>query len=274
MADTAAAETPAGVVTADSVTRPTEAWKEAVLVAGSHGGVYAAYCAVKAGVRGVILNDAGRGKDDAGIGGLGYCEANGIPYATVATMSARIGSGNDMMARGIVSVVNLTAQRLGIAPGMPCAEAAAAMTAAAISTRPIFPYQEGRFELPPGPSGRHIVLVDSASLVGPGDDGKVIVTGSHGGLLGTDKAAALKVDGYAAFFNDAGGGAEDCGFTRLPALDERGIAAGTVSAASARIGDARSTWNDGVLSRVNDTARGLGGTEGMPLRTFCDMLIA
>ena len=56
----------AGVVVADSVTKPTEAWRGAVLIAGSHGGIYAAYCAVKAGVRGVILNDAGRGKDDAG----------------------------------------------------------------------------------------------------------------------------------------------------------------------------------------------------------------
>src|SRR3546814_10026643 len=50
------AETPAGVIAADTVTRPTAAWKDAVLVAGSHGGVYAAYCAVKAGVRGLILN--------------------------------------------------------------------------------------------------------------------------------------------------------------------------------------------------------------------------
>ena len=93
-------EVPSGVIAADTVTRPTDAWKGAVLVAGSHGGIYAAYCAVKAGVRGVILNDAGRGKDDAGIGGIGYCEALGIPYATIATMSARIGNGGDMIERG------------------------------------------------------------------------------------------------------------------------------------------------------------------------------
>ena len=88
-------EAPAGVIAADTVTRPTDAWKGAVLVAGSHGGVYAAYCAVKAGVRAVILNDAGRGKDDAGVGGAGYCDALGIPYAVIDTMSARIGNGDD-----------------------------------------------------------------------------------------------------------------------------------------------------------------------------------
>ncbi len=264
----------AGVVAADTVTRPTEAWKHAVLVAGSHGGVYAAYCAVKAGVRGVILNDAGRGKDDAGIGGLGYCEALGIPYAAIDTMSARIGNGDDMIARGVISAANRTAETLGVRPGMSCAEAARAMTRAGFLDRPIMPYDEARFELAAGPSGRRVVLVDSISLVGDADVGQVVVSGSHGGILGSEKAAAMKIDGYAAFFNDAGGGADDGGYFRLPALDERGIAAGTVAAMSARIGDARSSYNDGVLSRVNDTARRLGGAEGMALKAFCEMLTA
>lgn len=265
---------PAGVVAADTVTRPTEAWKGAVLVAGSHGGVYAAYCAVKGGVRGVILNDAGRGRDDAGIGGSTWCDDLGIPYAAVDTMSARIGNGGDMMARGIVSVANRVAEALGVRPGMSCAEAAAVMTKATLSTAAVPAYEEARAELPPGPSGRRIVLVDSISLVGPADVGQVIVSGSHGGILGNEKAAALKIDGHAAFFNDAGVGADGGGFSRLPALDERGIAAGTVAAMSARIGDARSSLDHGVLSRVNATARRLGGAEGMALKAFCETLIA
>ncbi|MEQ9329985.1 hypothetical protein [Thalassobaculum sp.] len=264
----------AGVVAADTVTRPTDAWNHAVLVAGSHGGVYAAYCAVKAGVRGVILNDAGRGMDDAGIGGLDYCEALGIPYAAIDTMSARIGNGDDMLARGIISAANRTAEALGVRSGMPCAEAAAAMTRAVLSGKPVPAYEEARFEFPAGPGGRRVVLVDSISLVGPGDVGQVVVSGSHGGILGSEKAAAMKIDGYAAFFNDAGGGADDGGFSRLPALDERGIAAGTVGAMTARIGDARSSYEHGVLSRVNDTARRLGGAEGMALKAFCERLTA
>jgi hypothetical protein len=266
-------ELPAGVVAADTVTKATEAWKGAVLVAGSHGGVYAAYCAVKAGVRGVILNDAGRGRDAAGIGGGAYCDDLGSPYAAIDTLSARIGNGGDMAARGVISHANAAATALGVRPGMACLAAAEAMTAVALSTRKAPAYAEARAELPAGPSGRRIVLMDSISLVGPHDTGQVIVSGSHGGILGNEKAAALKIDGYAAFFNDAGGGAEGAGFSRLPALDERGIAAGTVAAASARIGDGRSTYEDGVLSRVNETARRLGGAEGMTLKEFCARLI-
>ena len=62
----------------------------------------------------------------------------------------------------------------------------------------------------------------------------------------------------AAFYNDAGIGIDEAGVSRLPALDRRGIAAATVAAESARIGDARSSYEDGVLSRVNSCAGALG----------------
>ena len=48
----------------------------------------------------------------------------------------------------------------------------------------------------------------------------------------------------------------------------RGIAAATVSAASARIGDARSTYEDGIVSRVNTRAAALGLREGISARDF------
>jgi len=57
------------------------------------------------------------------------------------------------------------------------------------------------------------------------------------------------------------------GVSRLPALDRRGIAALTVAAASARIGDARSSYEDGVLSRVNGSAAALGLKPGMTRTT-------
>lgn len=264
---------PAGVVAADSVTKPTDAWKRAVLIAGSHGGVYAAYCAVKAGVRGVILNDAGRGKDNAGIGGGGYCEELGIPYATVDTRSARIGNGDSMASDGLVSFANPAAEALGLEPGMTSLKAAEQMLAAALSEVPVPVYEEARTDLAAGPNGRRIVLMDSISLVGDQDIGQVIISGSHGGILGGEKKAALKIDGYAAFFNDAGDSKDGAGWTRLPALDERGIAAGTVAAMSARIGDGRSTYDDGVLSHVNETAARLGGAIGMRLKDFAGSLI-
>ena len=111
--------------------------------------------------------------------------------------------------------------------------------------------------------------LDSASLVGAEHVGTVVVTGSHGGLLGGRPDTALKYDALAALFNDAGIGIDEAGVTRLPALDARGIAAGTVAAASARIGDARSTYEDGILSRVNSarrSARPRPGNDGAGVR--------
>ncbi|MGH7211165.1 MAG: hypothetical protein ACREF1_06845, partial [Acetobacteraceae bacterium] len=69
-------------------------------------------------------------------------------------------------------------------------------------------------------------------------------------------------DAFAALFNDAGIGIEWAGIARLAALDARGIAAATVAAASARIGEARSTLEDGVLSAVNASAAALGAAVG------------
>jgi hypothetical protein len=82
---------------------------------------------------------------------------------------------------------------------------------------------------------------------------------------------ALRTDAFAAVFNDAGIGVEEAGVGRLPALDRRGIAAFTVAAASARIGEARSSFEDGVISRVNAAAAGLGAAAWM---RACDVLLA
>ena len=58
----------------DSVTVLSDARGRAALAA-SHGGVYAAYYAAKAGIKAVILCDAGVGRERAGIAGLDYLAA-------------------------------------------------------------------------------------------------------------------------------------------------------------------------------------------------------
>src|SRR5207302_10270629 len=73
--------------------------------------------------------------------------------------------------------------------------------------------------------------LDSASLVAPEHKDAIVLTGSHGGLLGGRPETALKYDVRGALYNDAGIGKEEAGVSRLPALDLRGIAAATVSAA-------------------------------------------
>jgi hypothetical protein len=101
----------------------------------------------------------------------------------------------------------------------------------------------------------------------------VLVTGSHGALLGGRPDQMLAVDAFAVFFNDAGGGKDGAGFTRLAALDTRGMAAATVSCDSARIGDGRSTYETGVLSKVNETARRLELREGLSCREAVARLV-
>jgi len=110
--------------------------------------------------------------------------------------------------------------------------------------------------------------LDSASLVLPEHGQAIVVTGSHGGLLGGKPETALKYDVRGALYNDAGIGIDEAGVSRLPALDARGIPAGTVSAASARIGDARSTYEDGIISRVNARSAALGLREGITAKEF------
>ncbi|MBT4168291.1 MAG: hypothetical protein HOE05_09165, partial [Rhodospirillaceae bacterium] len=86
------------IVTAPTVTKLGPEHVDQVLIAGSHGGVYAGYLAAKAGARAIILNDAGGGLDGAGFASLPYLDDLGRPGATVAHDSARIGDGDDMAA--------------------------------------------------------------------------------------------------------------------------------------------------------------------------------
>ena len=100
-----------------------------VLVAGSHGGVIAAYLGAKAAVHALILNDAGVGKDRAGIAGLVYLEAIGMAAAAVDCMSARIGDSRSMWETGVISHVNVVAARMGVARGMSVQEFAGVIRA-------------------------------------------------------------------------------------------------------------------------------------------------
>src|SRR5207302_4256 len=97
----------------------------AVVVNASHGGVYAAYLAAKLHAAAAIFNDAGIGRDRAGIGGLDYLQEFGIAAATVGHDTARIGDGADMMASGVITHANALAASLGVSPGQSCREAAA-----------------------------------------------------------------------------------------------------------------------------------------------------
>jgi uncharacterized protein YunC (DUF1805 family) len=255
-----------GIVLADTITKLGPEVHGCVLVSGSHGGRYCGYLALKAHARAVILNDAGVGRDNAGIASLDHTEPYGLAAATVSHMSCRIGSAADMMARGIISHANASARAVGVVPGMSGREAAERLCASPLVVVAPTPVSEGRRILDAPGWTRRIVLADSASMVTAQDKDQIVLTASHGALLGGDPRQALLADGFAGVFNDAGVGIEGWGITRLPALDGRGIAGLTVSAQSARIGDAQSTLDDGQISHVNAIAAARGARPGMALK--------
>jgi len=257
----------------DTATKFEASHRDAVVVCGSHGGVYPAYLAATAGLRAVILNDAGIGLSSAGIGCLDYCAALGMAAATVAHDSARIGDAADMRARGRISHVNRIAADLGCASAQSVEDASRWLTKAAPWQGAPPAYREGRKIVVERPGQPRVICMDSVSLVVPDDAGQIVVTGSHGGLLGGSRDAALAVDALMALYNDAGIGADEAGVGRLPALDARGIAAATVDAMTARIGDGLSTYRDGIVSRLNRTAHARGGRVGMSAIELIDLFL-
>jgi hypothetical protein len=261
-----------GVRVADTITKMSDDDQGLVIVAASHGGVYPGYLTAAGKCRGVILNDAGLGLDRAGIGSLDYLDKLGIAAATVGHETARIGDGRDMIENGRLTFLNRVAEGLGCRVGQACAEAARLMTKAPVPDGPVPAHKEDRFLLRDGPIP--VWGIDSNSLVRPDDAGTIVVTGSHGGILGGRPETAIRVDALAAVYHDAGIGKDRAGISRLPALDPRGIGGATVDGNTARIGDARSLWATGRLSHVNATAAGWGASAGMTVPEFADVATA
>lgn len=256
------------VLLLDSITDATPAAQGMLVISGSHGGHYPAAVASRFGVRAVLFNDAGIGLERAGVAGVLALADVGMAAAALDCNTCRIGSATDAQARGRVSVVNRIAKELGVAAGMTADQAIALLDHAPTPTGNLPPVAEARQNAVIGPNKLTVQLLDSASLVGPEDAGQIVITGSHGGLIGGDPARALKAPARLAVFNDAGFGVDDIGITRLPALDARAIAALTVSCQSARIGDAGSALQTGVISRANETALALGAVGGLALSEF------
>jgi uncharacterized protein YunC (DUF1805 family) len=125
-------------------------------------------------------------------------------------------------------------------------------------------------EVERGDKGR-VVLMDSITKVTAEDKGAVVVSASHGGASSGEFALEVPLTG--AFFNDAGVGKDDAGIVALEMLQKRGVAAGTVSHTSARIGDSQDMWDNGVISHVNETARKLGLAPGAKLRQALTKLV-
>lgn len=252
----------------DSITDADEGHRGQVVVSGSHGGVYPAAIASIAGIRAVLFNDAGIGLEQAGVAGVLALAKTGMAAAAIDSRSCLIGSAEDALKRGFITTVNSVAARCGIEAGMPVDKAVQMLENAPQPHGHLTKIDESRIELPLEKTELKVLLVDSASLVVPEDRNRIIITGSHGSLIGGNPSRALKATARIAVFNDAGVLSDKVGISRLPALDERGVAAVTVSHETARIGDARSAFETGVISMANKHAQQSNAIAGIKLRDW------
>ena len=105
------------VILMDSITKVTPEDAGAIVVCASHGGSSSGEFALEVPLKAVIFNDAGVGKDNAGIAALEMLQKRGVAAATVAHTSGRIGDSLDMWQNGVLSHVNAVGQSNGLAVG-------------------------------------------------------------------------------------------------------------------------------------------------------------
>ncbi|AJE80537.1 hypothetical protein SLNWT_0161 [Streptomyces albus] len=101
----------------DSVSQAEDTDAGQILVAASNGGVESGRIAVLARCSAAFFNDAGGGKEGAGVAGLGLLDEAGIPGGAVGHLTARISDGHDTWENGVLTYVNRAAAAAGVVPG-------------------------------------------------------------------------------------------------------------------------------------------------------------
>ena len=256
------------VLSADSMTYFDE-WVEErdVLIGGSYAARMTIAWAMRLGARAVVAHAAGVGKDNAGISGLCLAQEYHVPALACETMSARLAVGESVY-EGEVGHVNRAAQSLGVEIGQSIAEASDCLLNAEVGRKVVVEesLDDRIYELEHLPKGNiraswGIPVLRSIKEARPQD---VFIQASHCGLTLVPHVLKLNLKGVVA--NDAGRGKDDSGIASFPYLAREGIAVAAVGAMSARIGDVMSTWEDGVISCMNEVAEKRGVREGMRTR--------
>ena len=102
------------LVLLDSVTQVEAAHSGCLVVTGSHGGASVVRYARAVRAWLYVFNDAGVGKDGAGIAALDLLQRDGIAAVAVEHSTARIGEAADAWEHGVVSRLNAAAAALGL----------------------------------------------------------------------------------------------------------------------------------------------------------------
>jgi len=242
-----------------------------VIVIGSYCGTRVLAPIFTHGAKAVIATDAGIGKDEAGISGLKHGETIDVPVATIAVLSAETSNGRSTLL-GEISRANAQARALGVAPGMPGYEAAALLARAAAG-RPI--------PTSPGSEEKPVVVEETAKgriWAAPGTTAitdkipnDIVCSGANSSRVSSDGVVRMGAKGSIA--NDAGIAKNNSAVEGVMILGDRGIPSAAVSTLSARLGEGLSTWNDGVISVVNQVATARGVKVGMSAKEAARLML-
>jgi hypothetical protein len=241
-----------------------------VIVSASYSGVYCAKLVQRASPIGAIGIDCGIGKDGAGVAGLWYYEALGIPAAAADIATVELGNGADLWENGKISRSNWPAHALGVVTGMSVKDAAH-LVATAPSPLPE-PDGENREVMVEGRNGHNIVATNSiAECLAEDFDTNVMCTSGHTGRSVIGYITGFRP--YAFICSDGGIGKNNSGLLALGPANDAGIPGASVSADTARMGDGHSTYEDGVISATNDLAAAAGVRIGMTAREAARLLM-
>jgi hypothetical protein len=240
-----------------------------VVVNASYCGVLPARFIARHSPRGSIGVDCGIGPQGAGIAGLWYFEALNLPAAVADVRTVLLGDGRDLFENGIISLFNRPAADCGVRTGMPVREAAMLL----LENDPGDPAADevtNRRVMAAHANGRHVVCTDSIAFALPEDTDNVLVTAGHTGRSAVPYLLSARPWGFIC--SDGGMGRNRSGIAGLGPAADAGLPGATVSAATARMGDALSSYVDGVISAANSLALAAGVQVGMPCRTAADLL--
>ena len=242
-----------------------------VVVPASYVGVLPARMMAIHRPRGVIGHDACVGKDGAGIAGLWYLEALGIPAATADGMTAEMGNGEDLYTNGIVTHVNYVAETCGVKPGMPVREAAEILLANDPTDVEVG-NKVRREIMETHPSGRRVVVTDSIVWAYPEDENRsVLVTAGHTGRSGAK--FLLEASPWGFICHDGGMSKNRSGVSGLVTADEAGLAGACIDGTTAPVGDAFLGYEHGLISAHNEAAAKRGVEVGMTVKEAAHRLL-
>lgn len=242
-----------------------------VVVPASYIGVLPARMVAIHRPRGVIGHDACVGKDGAGIAGLWYLEALGIPAATADGMTADMGNGEDLYRSGVVKHVNYIAEICGVKAGMTVEQAAAVLLDNDPSDTEVG--NKVRREIVEShESGRRVVVTDSIVWAYPEDEQtSVLVTAGHTGRSGAK--FLLEANPWGFICHDGGMSKNRSGVSGLVTADEAGLAGACIDGTTAPIGDAFLGYAHGLISAHNEAAARRGVEVGMTVKDAAHRLL-